>query len=146
MLPLSAPYRIMKLKLSTMASHSYTLLDVHKDIQQGYKYSCAQAVADRLELNDQELADALGVSLRTLQRIPDKDSLMSPQMSDRLFRLASIVALAEYVLEDVAVAHQWLRESQRGLGGHQPLAIIGSQAGYREVESLLGRIEHGVYS
>lgn len=146
MLPISAPYRIMNLKLSSMASHSYTLLDVHKDIQQGFKYACAQVVAARLGLSDQELAEVLGVSLRTLQRIPDASSLMNPQMSDRLFRLAYIVAMAEYVLEDETAAHQWLTEEQRGLGGQKPLAMIASEAGYREVENLLGRIEHGVYS
>lgn len=146
MLPISAPYRIMNLKLSSMASHSYTLLEVHKDIQKGYKYSCAQAVAARLGLNDQELAEVLGVSLRTLQRIPEAASAMTPQMSDRLFRLAHIVAMAEHVLEDETAAHQWLTEEQRGLGGHKPLAMIASEAGYREVENLLGRIEHGVYS
>ena len=146
MLPISAPYRIMNLKLSSMASHSYTLLDVHKDIQKGFKYACAQAVAARLGLSDQELAEVLGVSLRTLQRIPDASSLMNPQMSDRLFRLAHILAMAEYVLEDDTSAHRWMMEEQRGLGGQKPLAMIASEAGYREVENLLGRIEHGVYS
>ena len=146
MVPISTTYGIMKLKLSSMASHSYTLLDVHRDIQQGYRLSCAMAVAERLGITDVQLAELLGVSIRTLQRVPDAKSPLNAQMSDRLYRLARIVAMAEYVLEGADSARTWMHEHQRALGGAKPLDVISSEAGYREVEHLLGRIEYGVYS
>lgn len=66
-------------------------------------------------------------------------------MSNRK-RVARLHALAERVLEDAAVARGWLRAEQPGLGGRVPLALIRTEAGAREVEDLLGRIEHGVFS
>jgi putative toxin-antitoxin system antitoxin component (TIGR02293 family) len=146
MVSISSTYGIMKLKMSSMASHSYTLLDVHRDIQKGYRLSCAMAVAERLGITDVQLAELLGVSIRTLQRVPDSKSPLSAQMSDRLYRLARIVAMAEYVLEGADSARVWMHEHQRALGGAKPLELISSEAGYREVEDLLGRIEYGVYS
>jgi len=145
MIPISAAYGVMKYKISSMASHTYTLLDVHKDIQTGYKLSCALAVAKRIGISDQQLADVLGISIRTLQRIPDQGSMLSPHMSDRLYRLAHVIALAEYVWENEDSAHRWLHEPQRGLGGAVPLELLASQAGFNEVENLLGCIEYGLY-
>ena len=146
MVSISSTYGIMKLKMSSMASHSYTLLDVHRDIQKGYRLSCAMAVAERLGITDIQLAELLGVSIRTLQRVPNAKSPLNAQMSDRLYRLARIVAMAEYVLEGADSARMWMHENQRALGGAKPLDVISSEAGYREVEDLLGRIEYGVYS
>ena len=43
-------------------------------------------------------------------------------------------------------ARQWLSFPQYGLGGVVPLDYARTEVGAREVETLLGRIEYGVYS
>ena len=50
------------------------------------------------------------------------------------------------MFEDSERAHRWLKEPQRGLGNRTPLSLLGTEAGAREVEDLLGRIEYGVFS
>jgi putative toxin-antitoxin system antitoxin component (TIGR02293 family) len=50
------------------------------------------------------------------------------------------------VLGGIDEARQWLNSSQLGLGGAVPLDYAETELGAREVESLLGRIEYGVYS
>jgi putative toxin-antitoxin system antitoxin component (TIGR02293 family) len=59
---------------------------------------------------------------------------------------AVFAALAEEVLEDAGRAREWLHQPQRGLGNRIPLDLIRTEAGAREVEDLLGRIEYGVFS
>jgi putative toxin-antitoxin system antitoxin component (TIGR02293 family) len=71
---------------------------------------------------------------------------LTPAQSDRLYRLARLVALAEEVFEDRERAHSWLRQAQRGLGGRVPLELMRTEVGAREIEDLLGRIEYGVFS
>ena len=64
----------------------------------------------------------------------------------RLYRFARLFALAEEVLEDKEQARDWLRSPQVGLNNRTPLDLMRTEAGAREVESLLVRIEHGVLS
>jgi uncharacterized protein (DUF2384 family) len=40
----------------------------------------------------------------------------------------------------------WLKRPQIGLGGRIPLAMLTTDPGRDQVEKLLLRIEHGVYS
>ncbi len=40
----------------------------------------------------------------------------------------------------------WLRRPQPGLGGNVPLDLLVTQAGADEVETLLRRIDFGVYT
>ena len=122
-------------------------IELAERITQGLPRSAALAVRRRLGLTEAELAAGLGVSAKTLQRQTKEAAVrLKPAQSDRLYRLARVAALAEEVLEDRARAHRWLREPQRGLGNRAPLDLIASEAGAREVEDLLGRIEYGVFS
>lgn len=122
-------------------------IELAERIIQGLPRGAALAVRRRLGLTEEELAAGLGVSTKTLQRqARAADSRLKPAQSDRLYRLARVAAFAEEVLEDRERAHRWLREPQRGLGNRVPLELLGSEAGAREVEDLLGRIEYGVFS
>jgi putative toxin-antitoxin system antitoxin component (TIGR02293 family) len=40
----------------------------------------------------------------------------------------------------------WLRRPQPGLGGRVPLELLVTQAGADQVETLLRRIDYGVYT
>jgi putative toxin-antitoxin system antitoxin component (TIGR02293 family) len=57
-----------------------------------------------------------------------------------------MLARATEVLEDRSKALRWMNEPNVALGGKVPSALLDSSAGEHEVETLLGRIEHGVYS
>jgi len=49
-------------------------------------------------------------------------------------------------MESLEAGRRWLTSRQFGLGGAVPLEYAETEVGAREVEDLLGRIEHGVYS
>jgi putative toxin-antitoxin system antitoxin component (TIGR02293 family) len=65
---------------------------------------------------------------------------------DPVLRSARIVVLAVKVIEDEGRAARWLSRAQIGLGGQIPLDMMTTAAGCEQVEKLLLRIEHGVYS
>ncbi len=49
-------------------------------------------------------------------------------------------------MEGVEDARAWLTSPVRALGGATPLQYASVEPGAREVERLLVRLEHGVYS
>jgi putative toxin-antitoxin system antitoxin component (TIGR02293 family) len=71
---------------------------------------------------------------------------LDPSESDRVVRYARLMGRAVEVLESEDSARAWLNSPQVGLGGAVPLDYAETELGAREVEDLLGRIEHGVYS
>lgn len=122
-------------------------LDLADLIASGIPICAVESLRRRLHFTEQEFAGSLGVSTKTLQRAAARQpARLTPAQGDRLYRLARIVAMAEAVFEDTERAYRWLREPQRGLGERVPLALLATEAGAREVEDLLGRIEHGVFS
>jgi putative toxin-antitoxin system antitoxin component (TIGR02293 family) len=98
-----------------------------------------------LKVPMEKLAPRLGISKATLHRRKASGRL-DPAESDRVVRFARLMGKAVEVLESDDSARQWLTSPQFGLGGAVPLDYADTEAGAREVEDLLGRIEHGVYS
>jgi putative toxin-antitoxin system antitoxin component (TIGR02293 family) len=47
---------------------------------------------------------------------------------------------------DREAASQWMATSLPALGGSTPNDVLKTDSGVRDVENLIGRIEHGVYS
>ena len=91
-----------------------------------------------------ELSKLLGISEKTFirwQETPKKP--IDPVVSDRLYRTAKILALAAEVLEDKDAARAWLSDPQFGLGNKTPRELLTTDAGARQVEDLLLRMEHG---
>jgi putative toxin-antitoxin system antitoxin component (TIGR02293 family) len=94
-------------------------------------------------LADADVAALLQVGSRTLSRLKGARSRLSADLSDRLYAVASIYALAEDVLGDGARVRAWLSEPQHGLGGKRPQTLLSSELGRSQVRGLLNRIEHG---
>jgi putative toxin-antitoxin system antitoxin component (TIGR02293 family) len=92
------------------------------------------------------MARLLGIGEATLRRARARGSPLDATTSDRLYRLSKAIAAAEDVLCGPENARSWLRRPQPGLGGQVPLDLLLTQAGADQVETLLRRIEHGVYT
>jgi len=100
-----------------------------------------------LGLSDAEIGHTLGISLKTINRLrKDPSRHLGSAASDRLYRLARIFQLSSEVFEDAEAAREWLRTPQIGLEDRVPMELMTSEAGTREVEVLLLRIEYGVIS
>jgi putative toxin-antitoxin system antitoxin component (TIGR02293 family) len=108
-------------------------------------------IKKELNLPDEMIARIAGVRVRTISRRKKPNSAaasekLSPVESDRVYRFGRIVALAENTFEDKEEALEWLKSPQFGLGGRIPFDMLQTDAGTREVEGLLTRIDYGVIS
>src|SRR5258708_1946261 len=92
------------------------------------------------------IASAIGIPERTLARRKAAGRL-SPEESERLFRIATVFEKAVELFEgDASAAVAWLMAPKRALGAQSPLIYLRTEVGAREVENLIGRLEHGVFS
>lgn len=118
-------------------------IDVVEHIRKGLPFKIVEDVCAELGLSQQELSRSLGVNLRTLARRKLEKKLHSAE-SDRLYRLVRIFVLASEVCGNKEKAIQWLISPKTTLGGEIPLHLLDTEVGAKEIENLLGRIEHGV--
>ncbi len=81
---------------------------------------------------------------RTFKRRQDATQRLDPAESDRLVRLVRLVATADETFGDPLKAMTWLGRENRTLGGQTPLSLADTDLGARSVETLLGRIGHGL--
>jgi putative toxin-antitoxin system antitoxin component (TIGR02293 family) len=114
-------------------------------LKQGLPYQEIEDLRQQLNLPIEKLVSLLGISLATLHRRKAAGKLDVFE-SDRVIRFARLLGKATLVMESLPAACSWLSTPQRGLGGSIPLEFAATEQGAREVEYLLGRIEHGVYS
>jgi len=117
-----------------------------KAIERGFSFDALEKVRRETGLPLESLATSIGVSPRTLSR-RKKERRLTAAESDRLVSVSRLLAQAVELFEgDKEKAFRWFVQSNRALGGLAPLEMAATETGAREVESLIGRLEHGVFS
>ncbi len=114
-------------------------------IKEGLPFSSLESVRERLRLSVSEAAGVLQMPARTFARRRSSRKLAADE-SDRLYRLARIAAQAFGVFGTEDKASTWLRRPNRALNNELPIRLLDTDVGTRQVEDILGRIEHGVVS
>jgi putative toxin-antitoxin system antitoxin component (TIGR02293 family) len=115
--------------------------DLREAIREGFPHAVLEEVLRTSGLTLKELADALDLSPRSLQR--RRRGRLARFESDRLYRMARLLALARETMGDSGRASRWLKHTNHALGGVAPIAAIDTELGARQVENLLGRIAYG---
>ena len=115
--------------------------ELRRAIREGFPQPVIGRVMHSADLSLKELAASLDLSVRSLQR--RRRGRLAQHESDRLYRLARIVALAKHYIGNDQTAMNWLKRPNRALGGSTPLELIDTEPGARTVESVLGRIAYG---
>ena len=91
-----------------------------------------------------------GERSRALYRVVPKATLarsrrrLGAHASERVARLARLIATAELVWGDTDDAHEWLRRSHPELNGASPLEAATTELGALEAESVLWKLAHGI--
>jgi putative toxin-antitoxin system antitoxin component (TIGR02293 family) len=135
--------------------HSYALLlglktsdwaRLLRSVERGFSFDALEHFQRNLAIAPGQLLDWLQIAPRTLTRRKRYGHLL-PDESDRLLRAARILGRSLELFEgDRDGAVEWLLTSQPALGGASPMDVAKTEIGAREVEDLIGRLEHGVYS
>lgn len=120
-------------------------LDLVAVVRRGLRFSEFEKIVSRGGLGHEEAARALGIAPRTLARRKVEKKLDSAT-TERVVRLARVVARASDVLGDEAAMRSWIRAPNASLGGQTPLSLLDTDVGTAAVLTVLGRLEHGVFS
>ncbi len=112
-------------------------------IRRGFPASALLGLKKATGFTVDEIATLLDIGVKSIERAISRNSRLGHGVSDRVYRVASVLALAEHVLEDREQVRAWLRAPQHGLRSRTPVELLATEAGSREMEALLGRIEHG---
>jgi putative toxin-antitoxin system antitoxin component (TIGR02293 family) len=104
--------------------------DLAERVRKGLPFSALSAVMEQYGISRDVLCAILHLSSRNFLRRKQQKRL-SPDESDRLYRLARVIAHANRVFEDPEESADWIQS---------PNVDIGVQ----QVDQVLGRIEHGI--
>jgi putative toxin-antitoxin system antitoxin component (TIGR02293 family) len=117
-----------------------------RQVEKGLSYHRLERFQRNSMLSTQELAAVVDIPIRTLHRRREQGRLERPE-SDRLVRLSRIFGRALELFEGNAdAARRWLSTPLRALHDERPINLVRTDVGTREIENLIGRLEHGVAS
>lgn len=135
------PSRGSSLGLTSLATDD--LIDA---VQRGLSFRALETFSSEIGFAPASVASMIQIPERTFARRKSAGRL-SPDESERLLRISTIFEKAVALFEgDVGEAVEWLSKPKKALGDKTPLAYSRSEIGAREVENLIGRLEHGVFT
>jgi putative toxin-antitoxin system antitoxin component (TIGR02293 family) len=115
-------------------------------VRHGFSFKSLAKLQKATDLPWTEISRFAAIPKRTLTRRQSQGRL-HPDESDRVLRASTIFDMAVELFEgNTAQARKWLQTPQPGLGGETPLDFASTEVGAREVENLIGRLEHGVFA
>jgi len=122
------------------------VMSLVSSIRRGLEFQAFSLVLDTYQVSKQSMAQVLSIPMTTLHRRQAAGRL-SKEESDKVVRYAQLHDQAVRLFEgNNEQANQWLHESLALLAGESPFQHASTEAGDREIEQLIGRIEHGVFS
>lgn len=124
----------------------HTLRDLDRAVRDGLPLASLDALTERLTDDPRSRRDLQNrvVPRSTRYRREKQGERLEAEESQRLQRLAHLVALAEEVWQDSEDAREFLTTAQPSLGGDRPVDLIETDLGVRRVEELLTRMEHSL--
>jgi len=119
--------------------------DVINLARKGFSKATLLALAKKISLNLQELANILHISERTLQRYDD-DEIIKLEYAEKAVELARLYTRGEEVFGSIDKFKLWIKAPSLVFNGEAPVTILDTSAGFDMVFRELGRIEHGIFA
>lgn len=130
--------------VSLLGLRTYDTARLHSRLEEGLSYEALERLRRVLDVPTSRVSELLRIPVRTLARRKEAKKL-EPEESDRLVRLSRLVALALQLFEgDLEEMRSWLETPHAALANETPLDFATTEVGTREVENVIGRLEHGV--
>jgi putative toxin-antitoxin system antitoxin component (TIGR02293 family) len=125
------------------AAQSSSEFDIINLARQGFPKKALLALAKKISLNVQELANILHISERTLQRYED-DAIIKTEYAEKAVELARLYTRGEEVFGSIDTFKLWIKTPSLIFNGEAPVSFLDTSAGFDMVFNELGRIEHGI--
>lgn len=118
-------------------------MDWIHQFRKGIAFDAADSLSSNIQATNAELAQILGITVQALAWRRRKGFLAN-QESEKLFRVACVIARAEDVFNDPGNALSWLRTPNIVLRGSTPFSLLDTEVGGELVMQTLGRIQFGI--
>jgi len=133
--------------------HAYTVLlglkyfdmpSILKAVDQGFPWKAFERFVENIGFPAEQVGAMLGIPKRTLAR-RKVEKRFQPDESDRLLRAARVFARTLRLFDgDREAATEWLMTLEIALNA-APMDLVQTDVGAREVERVIGALEHGVF-
>ena len=144
LLPYTAVLRLLDLG-GARSSRKPLAVRLRSAVREGLPFSAFESVATQIGLPPLQLTALLGIPSRTMARRKTEQQLR-PRNPIGYSVLARSFAQVVGILGSRDRARVWLRTPNRALGGEIPLDLLDTEIGSRQVEEVLFRLEHGIFS
>ena len=119
--------------------------DLEPTLQAGLDVRAFDRVRDALGITVVELSENLGIPERTIYYVRRKHKTIGVSESDRLYRVAELIARATEIFGSKDKAARWITSPLPSLGGQTPLSKLRTGIGVERVKEVLAGIQYGVY-
>lgn len=103
------------------------------------------ALARKISLTIEEIANVLHISERTLQRYTPT-TIVKTEYADKAIELARLYERGTAVLGSESEFNIWMRTPNHALNNEVPLTLLDTSIGFDLIFQVLGRLEYGVFS
>lgn len=133
--------------LANLAGEEFARGDIPMEaVREAISRGLGRVAFDRLRVITDTSTEQLSSTVRLPQRTLARRTTFHADESERILRVATVFQRALEALGGLEETRRWFNTPKRSLGGRSPMEYCDTEPGAREVEHLLGRIEHGVYS
>ncbi len=156
--PLSLDPKVLdkfKRARSSSQEHYYTVLmgikppktmELVDMVSEGLAYSTWLSFLKNTHFSQEVLLELTHIKKSTLHRRKVRGFLDRPE-SEQLVRVARLFGKALDLYDgNLGSTLNWFTKKHRFLGNRMPLNLMQTEIGANEVESLIGRMAHGVFS
>lgn len=121
------------------------MLIIHT-IRKGFTYSLFSKIQELTPFTEDDWADYLNISKKTLQRHRNEDNfLFKPIHTEKIIELAEVTNYGMEVFDSSEKFYLWLNTPCFPLGNLKPAELLKDSYGKELVMGELNRIDHGIF-
>lgn len=121
-----------------------TWLEAERIVERGLPLGAIDRLAEASGMSYERIKKLARLTAATLAR-RRRAGRLSPEESERILRISRVFEGAVHLFRgDRAAATRWLDTPLPALANRAPMDLSRTEVGAREVEDLIGRIQHGV--
>jgi putative toxin-antitoxin system antitoxin component (TIGR02293 family) len=115
-------------------------------IRKGIPQSFFELIQQFTPFTENDWANLLDVSSKSLQRYKNSDHLYKPIHSEKIIEMAEVTQLGVDVFGEMPKFKLWLDTPCYALGNHKPMDLLRDSYGKEMVMAELTRINYGILS
>ena len=115
-------------------------------IRQGVPYSLFELIRHFIPFTDDNWADILSISTKSLQRYKQSSKHFKSIQSEKIVEMAEVTHIGLDVFGDMEKFKLWLETPNFSLGNLKPLELLKDSYGKELVVGELTRINYGILS